>query len=301
MFKNDIIRTFTSNIYFLLFYLKYFVKMAITYHMLQIPPLLLFVLIVSSMAFIAGIGTLLFRRYIKLQVLRSHNEVTGFLFLAIASFYAFFLSFVVFVVWDQLNQTHNNLTKESSSATGLYRDIKFYPDTLESKQLMVVYLDFIFHVVDEEIPNMGQRKLSQKTTESFNAVFHKMERLNPKNDFQIQLVGEMFRHLNELATLRELRSASVEAEIPSPMWLPIVLGAIITIICAMLLDIEHSRMHVLLNALLGSFIGMFFFIIILLDHPYTGSLGIKPKSYKQIFVLEQQLNDFNTNKQIKIK
>lgn len=265
--------------------------MAITYYMLQIPPFLLFVVIVSTLAFLAGVGTLFFRKYIKLNILRSHNEVTGFLFLAIASFYAFFLSFVVFVVWGQLNETHNNLTKESSSATGLYRDIKFYPDSLESKQLMAVYLDFVFNVVDEEIPNMGQRKLSQKTTESFNGVFHKMERLNPKNQFQIQLVAEMFRHLNELATFRELRAAAVEAEIPSPMWLPIILGAIITIICAMLLDIEHARMHIFLNSLLGSFIGMFFFIIILLDHPYTGSLGIKPKSYKQIFVLEQQMND----------
>jgi hypothetical protein len=46
-------------------------------------------------------------------------------------------------------------------------------------------------------------------------------------------------------------------------------------------------MHLLLNALLGAFIGMFLFTIIILDHPYTGSQGIKPKSYKQIFTLEK--------------
>lgn len=269
--------------------------------MAQIPPFLLFVLIISIFAFLSGIGTLFFRKYIKLNILRSHNEVTGFLFLAIASFYAFFLSFVVFIVWDQLNETHSNLSKESSAATGLYRDIKFYPDTLESKQLMAVYLDFVFNVIDEEIPNMSQMKPSLKTTESFNAVYYKMERLDPKNQFQIQLVAEMFRHLNELATFRGLRTSAVETEIPFPMWLPIILGAIITIICAMLLDIEHSRMHILLNSLLGSFIGMFFFIIILLDHPYSGSLGIKPKSYKQIFELEHQSNTLNSTNQKQIK
>lgn len=270
--------------------------MAITYYMLQIPPYLLFIIIISSFAFLSGLSTLLFRKHIKLQVLRSHNEVTGFVFLAIASFYAFFLSFIVFVVWDQLNETHSNLSIESSSATGLYRDIKFYPDTIEAKQLMAVYLDFVYNVVDEEIPNMGQMKLSPKTTESFNLVFHKMERLNPKSQFQIQLVAEMFGHLHKLATYRGLRTASVEAEIPSPIWLPIMFGAIITLICAMLLDVEYTRLHVLLNMLLGSFIGMFFFIIILLDHPYTGSLGIKPKSYKQIFILEQQTNEFNSKR-----
>src|SRR5665213_2251036 len=242
--------------------------MAITYYMLQIPPLLLFILISSFGALFAGIATILFHKYVSIEILRSHNEVTGFLFLAIASFYALLLSFVVFVVWGQLNETHSIVSKEGSSAIGLYRDIKFYPDTLESKPLMAAYLDFVFKVIDEEFPNMEKMKPSIKAPESFNNVFYRMERINPKNQSQIQLVAEMFKHLNELASYRGLRTESIETEIPAPMWLPIILGALITIICAMLLDIEHARMHVALNSLLGFFIGMLLFTIILLDHPY---------------------------------
>ena len=263
--------------------------MSITYYMLQMPPWVLFILTVTFYGFVAGIGTYFFRKNVRLRVLRSHNEVTGFLFLAIASFYALLLSFVVFVVWDQLNETHNNVSKEGSSALGLYRDIKFYPDTIESKRLMTVYLDFVYNVLDEEIPNMEKMQTSVKTPESFNKVFHKMERLNPKNIFQIQLVTEMFRHLNELAIYRGLRNSSIETEIPPPMWFPIMLGAFITLFCSMLLDIEHLRMHITLNVMLGIFIGMFLFIIVLLDHPYTGSLQLKPKSYQKIFSIEQQL------------
>ena len=264
--------------------------------MLQISPFLLFFLIISIGAIFGGLGTFLFRKYIKVRVLRSHNEVTGFLFLAIASFYSLLLSFVVFVVWGQLNATRGNVSEEGSSAMGLYRDIKFYPDTIESKQLMTVYLDFVFTVVDEEFPNMERMMQSRKTTESFNQVFYKMEKLNPTNPFQIQLVAEMFNQLNKLATFRSLRTTAMETEIPPLIWLPLILGAFITIMCAMLLDIEHTRMHVSLNALLGIFIGMFFFIIILLDHPFTGSLCIKPKSYLQIFTMEQQNNELQIKK-----
>ena len=64
----------------------------------------------------------------------------------------------------------------------------------------------------------------------------------------------------------------------------------------MLLDIEHTRLHVSLNALLGIFIGMLFFIILLLDHPYSGSLSIKPQSYKQIFTMEKWDNDTHVKK-----
>ena len=264
--------------------------MSITYYMLQIPPVLLFILMIGISGLIAGVSTYIFRKKVQLMVLRSHNEVTGFLFLAVASFYALLLSFVVFVVLDQLNETHSNVSREGSSALGLYRDIKFYPDVVESKLLMAVYLDYVYNVLDEEFPNMQKIQTSIKTPEAFNKVFHKMERLNPKDAFQIQLVAEMFHHLNELSIYRGLRNTSIETEIPSPMWLPIMLGAFITLFCSMLLDIEHMRMHITLNTILGIFIGMFLFIIVLLDHPYTGSLQIKPKSYQKIFLLEQQLN-----------
>jgi ABC-type multidrug transport system fused ATPase/permease subunit len=261
-------------------------NMDITSSMLQMPPFLMFILLVALGGILAGGGTILFRKFVSLKVLRSHNEVTGFLFLAIASFYALLLSFVVFVVWGQMNQTHSNASKEGSSAMALYRDIKFYPDTTESRQMMVVYLEFINNILTEEYTNTEVKVSSRKTAESFNMVFHKMERLNPHNQFQIQLVGEMFNHLNELATFRGFRTGSLETKIPHPMWYPLLLGAIISIFCAMLLDIEHARLHIGLNTLLGAIIGMFFFIIILLDHPYMGTQRIKPKSYEQINILE---------------
>lgn len=275
--------------------------MAIIYYLLQMPPLLLFILISALGGLFAGLSTFLFHKYGKLKVLRSHNEVTGFLFMAIASFYAFLLSFIVFMVWGQLNETQGNVSKEGSSAMSLYRDIKFYPDTVESKQLMILYLDFVFNVIDEEFPNMEQLKPSIKTQEAFNRVFYQMENLNPKNQFQIQLVGEMFNHLNQLDTYRGLRATSEDMEVPLPLWLPIIFGAIITIICALLLDIENVRIHIRLNSLLGIFIGMTIFIIILFDHPYSGSLSIKPQSYKQIFTMEQSYNEIHPQKSIQTK
>ena len=174
---------------------------------------------------------------------------------------------------------------------GLYRDIKFYPDSIESKHLMTAYLDFVFNVVDEEFPNMEHMQKSRKTPEALNLVFYKMEHLNPKTPYQIQLVAEMFNHLNELATYRGLRTSSMETEIAPAMWLPIIFGAIFTIFCAALLDIEHTRLHIFLISLLGAFIGMFLFIIVLLDHPFSGPQGIKPKAYKEIFTIDKLSNE----------
>ena len=163
---------------------------------------------------------------------------------------------------------------------------------------MEVYLDFAYNVIDEEFPNMERMMPSQKTPEAFNKVFDKIEHLNPKTPFQIQLVAEIFNHLNELASYRGMRIGSMETEISPPMWLPMILGAIITILTALFMDIESIRMHIFLSTLLGIFIGMFLFIIILLDHPFSGSSGIKPNSYMQIFTMEQRYKDLHPSKSI---
>lgn len=269
--------------------------MAITYYMLQIPHWLFFLLIVFFGGLFAGLCTLFFRKYINVKILKSHNEVTGFLFLAISSFYGLLLSFIVLAVWGQLNETKSNVSKEGSSAIGLYYDIKFYPDTIESKQLMILYLDFVYHVVDEEFPNMEQLKPSINTIDAFSQVFNKMEHLNPKNQFQIQLVAEMYNHLNQLGMYRGLRVSSMETEIPPSLWMPLILGALIIILCIVLMDIAHLRMHIALNVFMGMFIAMILFIIILLDHPFAGESGIIPKSYREIFTMEKINNEFHSS------
>ena len=133
---------------------------------------------------------------------------------------------------------------------------------------------------------MAKMKPSRKTPESLSKVFYEMEHLNPQSSFHAQLVGVMFSHLNEIATYRGLRITSMDSEIPNIIWLPILLGGCITILFALLLDIENSRLHVAINAMLGAFIAMLIYIIIILSHPFTGSTSIEPKAYKEIFTIE---------------
>ena len=68
----------------------------------------------------------------------------------------------------------------------------------------------------------------------------KMEHLNPKNQFQVQLVSEMFSHLNELSTYQwPSHPPRWRFGIPPPIWLPIILGVIIIDNVRVLMDIEQ--------------------------------------------------------------
>jgi len=51
---------------------------------------------------------------------------------------------------------------------------------------------------------------------------------------------------------------------------------------AILLNTENMKLHIIMNGLLGCFIGMVFYLIILINHSFSGEISIKPTIYKQI-------------------
>jgi hypothetical protein len=259
--------------------------MTFSYFLLQLPPFILLLLIVTVFAVIGMVGTYLFRKYIRLKYLRAHNEVVGFVFAILGGFYGLLLGFVVLLVWDSLNRAQGDADREGSLARGLYRDIRYYPDSSQMKPLMHSYLSYVHSVVDEEYPAMRELKsLTKDNRKYFNDVFREMEVLDARDP----KVEQMFRHLNDLATYRGLRMLDAASAIEIEIWVPLLFGAFIILMFAMLVDVESRRLHMVANGLMGAFMGMVFYLIIILDHPFAGKMRIEPTEYQVILQMNAE-------------
>ena len=259
--------------------------MNFTYFMLQMPAFLLLLVIILLFSAIGGAGTYCFRRYVKLQPRRSHNEVVGYVFATLGGFYGLLLGFVVFLVWDSLNGAQTEASQEASSAKALYRDIRYYPQPAKVASLKIAYLLYVHSVIEDEFPSMEVMKPFDKhNRNSFNKVFETMGHLDMSDAYSAQ----MFRQLNELATYRSLRQLDASSSIPLEIWVPLLAGGAIILVFAMLLDVESWRLHIVVNGLLGAFIGLVIYIIIILDHPFTGKMKIEPDAYKTILLMDKE-------------
>jgi hypothetical protein len=98
----------------------------------------------------------------------------------------------------------------------------------------------------------------------------------------------MFQRLNELAVSRSFRILDASSSIPLEIWMPLLLGGAIILIFAMLVDVESKRLHMSVNGLLGSFMGLVMYIIVILDHPFTGKMKIEPEEYRTILIMEKE-------------
>ena len=54
----------------------------------------------------------------------------------------------------------------------------------------------------------------------------------------------------------------------------------------MMIDVESKRLHILINSLLGAFIGLVIYLIIILDHPFTGKIKIEATEYQTILQMD---------------
>jgi hypothetical protein len=241
-------------------------------------------------ALAGGLSTWFCRKFIRIKVLRSHNEVTGNIFACAGGLYSLLLAFVVFLVWDGFNDACSHADMEFSVAKGLYRDIQYYPDTTESKKIREVYLTYINKLVTEEYPAMDhQQPIPLSCKKAFNNVFIVIEQMEPKNIYLNTRSDEMFRHLNELATNRSLRQLSANSGISFELWLPLLIGGLITLIFVTMLDIENTRLHIFLSAMLGAFIGLVMYLIVILNYPFSGYLSIQPTGYQEILQWDKDL------------
>jgi ABC-type Co2+ transport system permease subunit len=82
---------------------------------------------------------------------------------------------------------------------------------------------------------------------------------------------------------RRLRLDSVERRLPGVMWLVIVFGAFISLTSTFYFPVRDERLHRVQVGLLAGFIGLVIFMILALDRPYRGDLGLESTPYENVY------------------
>lgn len=255
------------------------------YQILQIPTFILLIVIVSLFSGVSFLMTFYFRKYVDLRPKPRHNEAVSYILAIIGGFYGLLLGFVVFLVWSSFWTAQVDTSNEGSSAIALYRKIDYFPDQKQIVPIKAAYIDYVHTVVEHDFPAMKNLEpLDKVSRAALNKVFKLVGELDMENAYCVQILIE----LNELSKYRSLRQVDATSSIAVEIWVPLLLGGLIVMIFALLLDVESFRLQLLINTLLAAFIGLVIFIIIQLDHPFTGNMRIEPDEYKLILMMDRE-------------
>jgi len=247
----------------------------------DLPLLLVGPAIIATLCLFAIAGLLLVRRRLlpRLRVDQRDSEFTGAMLQSVMVFYGLAVALIAVSVFQTYSDASKVVTGEATALTGIYRDVSSYPEPIRS-DLQKQLRDYTDQVINQawslqrrgELPTAGVQHMS-----SFQAVLDKFE---PATEGQKVLHAETLHAYNLLIQARRLRLDAVGTGLPIVMWAVIVMGAFISLSASFFFRVEDVRLHCIEVLLLAVFIGLVIFMIVALDRPFRGDLGIPADPFK---------------------
>jgi Protein of unknown function (DUF4239) len=240
------------------------------------------VLFIESLALI---GLVLVRRFLipRLHYHDGANDAVSGTVQAIGVFYGITVGLIAVGVWNTNSNASHLVSKEAASIGSLYRDVSAYPSPIRD-ELRAKLKEYTHYVIDEAWPAQ-QRGQGQNITggvkiiDDFQAALYSFQ---PANLSQSALHSETLQAYNALLEYRHLRIDAVGGGLSMVMWWVIWVGAAISIGIAYFFNIPDLKLHAILIMLMGGFLAMVLFMIVINDKPFYGAVSISSDPYKLI-------------------
>ena len=251
----------------------------------EVSPVRAALIMVVFIESVALIGLVLVRRLLipRLHYHDGANDAVSGTVQAIGVFYGITVGLIAVGVWNTSSNASELVSKEAASIGSLYRDVSGYPAPLRN-ELRSKLREYTVFVINEAWPaqQRGQGQLvtgGVKLLDDFQAELYSFQ---PANASQSALHAETLRAYNTLIEYRRLRIDAVGGGLSMVMWAVIWIGAAISIGVAYFFNIPDLKLHAILVALMGGFLAMVLFMIVINDKPFYGAVSISPDPYKLI-------------------
>lgn len=250
----------------------------------DIPLLITGPAIIVFLCLFAIGGLLLVRRRV-LPRLRIHDEdshFSGAMVHSVMVFYGLAVALIAVNVFETYADVSKVISQEATTLAVLYRDVSAYPEPIRSP-LQKELRDYVNYVIHEAWPLQQRGQVPSGAVERMNRFQDNLFSFEPTTEGQKLLYAETLRAYNNMIQARRMRLDAVGTGLPGVMWIVILVGAVISLGASFFFKVEDARLHGIQVTLLAMFIGLVIFMILALDRPFRGDLGVKPEPYQLIY------------------
>lgn len=243
---------------------------------------------VGGSALAAMLATLYIRRQIPEEIHQANNEVAGFIFAAVAVVYGVMLAFLVLVAWQAYQDASATVESEANTLVNIYR-LGQEIDPPFGAPLRAAAISYARQVVDDEWHRMGNGEESAAARDALEALWRVHRDMDAANVAETSHQDYLFTSLQSLGNERRIRLLAARSELPLLMWLLLWGGAAVTLGFTLFFRAPNARAHLLMAGMFAGLIGFVLFMILELDTPFTGSVGIEPTAFQQALDMFQRL------------
>lgn len=250
----------------------------------DLPLLITGPVIVGALCLFALGGLLLVRWRVLpwLRVSVGDSEFSGALVQCVMVFYGLAVALIAVNVSQTYADVSKIISREASALNALYRDVSSYPEPIRL-DLQKELREYTEQVIQDAWPMQRRGKTPTAGFEHMSQFQAALDKFEPGTEGQKLLHGETLRAYNVLIQARRERLDAASTALPTVMWGVIVLGAFISLSATFFFKVEDVRLHGILVTLLAIFMGLVIFMILALDRPFRGDLGLGSEPYQLIY------------------
>jgi hypothetical protein len=137
-------------------------------------------------------------------------------------------------------------------------------------------------VIAEDWPAMERGEESPVATGALNEVYAAALTYSPSDGRGTTLLAEVLHQLDVVTHARRTRLVLASGIVPGVVWLVLFGGAILTIGFTFFFGTENLRAQTMMTGMLSVLIFSALLIIIAIDHPFAGSVKVRPEALSTV-------------------
>jgi Protein of unknown function (DUF4239) len=235
------------------------------------------VILLVPTTFIAMAGPVAVRRFVKLDRLRTNNEVAGFKFATIGVIYAVLLAFAIVVVWERYNQAENDVAKEASAVATVLRLTQGL-DAPHGAAVRAATVDYLKAAISRDWPAMAQGRPSHAVTVMLGKIYDAVLKYHAFDTNEALVVTQILQNVDEMSEARRQRLVVSTGIVPDVIWIVLFVGAFVTVGFTFFFGAANLRAQVMMSGALSilTFLGLL--TIVAIDHPFAGTVHVGPEA-----------------------
>jgi hypothetical protein len=238
---------------------------------------LLFLIIVGGVVGLSIGAMLLTRRWVHAKWAGS-REVIGHFFAAVGTIYAVLLAMIAVAAWQNFSEAESFVTQEASEALNVFRDLQGLPRPFSSR-VRGLLLDYVKVVIDVEWPAMNKGMKTRESDPIVDAIMSEFSRHRPTEPGESVMFQESFETMNRVLALRRKRLLAIDLGLLPELWMVVLGGGVLNLGLSLLITTKDVRLDLILTTAFALMIGILIFLIFAMDHPFWGTVSVKPDAF----------------------
>lgn len=219
----------------------------------------------------------LFIRFFGTARIRESHEVGGYYLSIAGTFYAVLLGLVVVDAMSNFKDAEKTLEDEAAAVMNIHTMSERFPlKMLQIKELTRVYANL---VLTEDLPLMAKGQFSIRARDAAINLIEALKDIEPTTENQKALYPSLLTQAQALWDCRRDRTRVASYGIPTPEWVVLLVGALVTIAFTFFFVIESRAIHFAMTGMIALLIAMSLYLVLLFGAPFSGDLRVSDKAF----------------------